>query len=114
MKTFKLVTAQGELGFVRLPDNYVLPKDAKRVEPLNGSVIVGHSETGHHHVMTAEKTELYKLPDELLACLIVSEQDVLTHLRDYDTHEPTVFDPGKYRVHYLREETPEGFRKQMD
>lgn len=115
MKTFKTIAAQGELGFIRLPDNTKVPNGAVALKPQNGRVIVGASETGHHHVMDAERTTLYKLPDEILECLMVVEkQDVLEHLREYDTHEPTLFEPGVYKVRYLREYTPEGFRKVED
>jgi hypothetical protein len=115
MAAFKTIAAQGELGFIRMPDNTVIPEEAVRVEPVNGYVIVGHSETGHHHVMTAERTELYQLPDDLLACLmVVKDHDELTHLRDFDTHESLRFDPGTYKVRKLREYTPEGFRRQAD
>lgn len=115
MKTFKTIAAQGELGFIRLPDDTKVPKGAVAVKPVNGRVIIGHSETGHHHCMTAERTTLYKLPDEILECLMVVEKpDVLEHLREFDTHVPLAFEPGQYRVRYLREYTPEGFRKQED
>lgn len=114
MKTFKRVAAQGELGFIRMPDDYKMPKDAVKQEPHGANIVIGHSENGAHHVMLAERTDLYKLPDELLACLVVSEADVLEHLRDFDTHEPIAFEPGVYEVRYLREETPEGFRRQAD
>jgi len=115
MKTFKTVAAQGELGFVRLPDKTKIPKNAVVVKPQKGLVIVGHSETGHHHCMDATRTTLYKLPDEILECLMVVEKpDVLEHLREFDKHEPLSFEPGVYRVRYLREYTPEGFRKQED
>ena len=115
MKTFKNIVAQGELGFIRLPDNTKTPVGAQLVALEEGRLIVGHSETGHHHVMSAEKSRLYKLPDSLLECLlIVDEPDVLEHLRDFDTHEPIQFEPGVYRVKYLREYTPEGFRRVED
>jgi hypothetical protein len=114
MKTFKNICAQGEIGFRRLPEGAKPPKAAKVVAPENGRVVIGHSENGAHHVMTAKHSKLYKLPDELLACLVVTEADVLTHLREFDTHEPIAFEPGVYEVHYLREETPEGFRRQTD
>lgn len=115
MKTFKTVAAQGEIGFIRLSDKTKIPKNAVAVKPVDGRVICGHSETGHHHVMDAAKTTLYKLPDELLECLMVVEQsDTLEHLREFDKHEPLGFEPGTYRVRYLREYTPEGFRKQED
>lgn len=114
-RTFTTTCAQGELGFVRLPDDHPIPKGYTLCVPVNGVVIVGHSETGHHHCMTAERTELYQLPDDILECLmVVKDPDELTHLRDFDTHESIRFEPGKYRVRKLREYTPEGFRRQED
>lgn len=112
---FKNPCNQGEVRFVRLPDDTAIPKDAKKISPINGNVIVAHGETGHHHVMTAERTDLYQLPDDLLACLmVVKDPDELTHLRDFDKHESIAFPPGKYRVRRLREYTAEGFRAQQD
>ena len=115
MKTFKMTAAQGEIGFIRLPDNTKIPKGAELVRPVEGRVVVGHSESGHHHVMLAERTKLYKLPDSILECLMIVEKpDVLEHLRSFDTHEPLQFEPGTYRVKYLQEYTPEGLRRQED
>lgn len=115
MRTFKTRAAQGEIGFIRLPGNTKIPKNAQKIAPVNGQVVVGHSETGHHHVMDAQRTTLYKLPDSLLECLmVVDKPDQLEHLREFDTHEPLAFEPGVYKVRYLREYTPEGFRKQQD
>lgn len=115
MKTFERTAAQGELRFVRLPDDFAIPANAVAVEPVNGKVIVGHSETGHHHVMTAERTKMFKLPGSILECLLVVEKaDVLEHLREYDTHEETEFKAGKYRAITGREHTPEGWRRSQD
>jgi hypothetical protein len=122
--SFKKICAQGELGFIRLPDDAAIPTGARQVEAVNGRVIIGHSETGHHHCMLAERTDAYQLVDPLEMFLIVRDGDgnvadpdagdVLTHLRDFDTHEPIRFAPGKYRVRKLREYTPTGFRRQED
>lgn len=115
MKTFSKIAAQGELRFVRLPDDFAIPRKASRVAAENGHVIVGHSETGHHHVMDAGCTTMYRLPDSILDCLLVVDKpDVLKHLREFDTHEPLSFAPGKYRATTAREYTPEGWRKAMD
>lgn len=106
---------QGELRFYRLPDDTPIPADAVKATPVNGRVVVGYSETGHNHVMLAERTDLYELPKDILDCLmVVNDPDELTHLRDFNTHEPIRFPPGKYRVRHLREYTPEGFRRQVD
>lgn len=115
MKTFTKIAAQGELRFIRLPDNYKIPASAVKVDPEHGHVIVGHSETGHHHVMEATRTTMFRLPDSILDCLLVVDKpDTLKHLREFDTHEPLSFAPGKYRVTTAREYTPEGWRRSMD
>jgi hypothetical protein len=114
MKTFN-IARQGELRFVRLPANFKVPAGAVKVEPVNGKVIVGHSETGHHHVMEAECTTMYRLPDSILECLLVVEQpDMLKHLRAFDTHEPLSFEPGIYKAITAREYVPEGWRRSED
>ena len=107
--------AQGELGFLRLPDDMTIPKGAAPVAREGGFVVVGHSETGHFHYMERESTTLYKLPDDILKCLlVVNEPDTLKHLRDFDTHESIAFPPGKYEVTYFREETDDGWRRDVD
>ena len=115
MKTFTKIAAQGELTFIRLPDDTPIPANAQRVAPEGKYVIVGHSETGHHHVMLAERTDLYKLPDDLMRCIIdVKDPDALTHQREFDQHEPISFAPGKYEVRRQREYTPQGWRASQD
>lgn len=115
MKTFKTVASQGELRFVRLPDDFNIPEGAVKVEPVNGKIIVGHSETGHHHVMLAERTTMYRLPDSILDCLlVVTKPDELRHLREFDTHKPISFAPGTYKAVTAREYTPEGWRASQD
>lgn len=112
MKTFDRAIAQGELYFTRID---AVPSDAIAVPAENGTIVVGHSETGHHHVMTLERTELYRHPTDLMELfLLVKAPDELTHLRDFDTHEPIRFEPGAYRVRRQREYTPEGWRRAAD
>jgi hypothetical protein len=113
MKTFSRIAAQGELRFMKITP--MDTKNLKRIDAQGDHLVVGHSETGHHHVMDPVKTTMYKLPDSILDCLLVVEQeDTLRHLRSFDTHEPLVFTPGTYRVTTAREYTPEGWRRSQD
>lgn len=112
MKTFNNVCAQGDI-YIRKIDQ--LPENAVEVSPENGVYIVTHSETGHHHVMEATKATMFSLPDSVMDCLlVVNEPTTLNHLRDFDTHEPILFDKGTYQVRRQREYTPEGFRRVED
>ena len=113
MRTFKNVCAQGDVYIRRV--NTPIPANAVEIPPIEGKNIVTFSETLHHHVMDATKAKMYTLPDSIMKCLLVVNDPVaLEHLRDYDTHEPIMFEPGTYEVHRQREYTPEGFRKVQD
>ncbi|CAN7496207.1 hypothetical protein LJR231_003484 [Phyllobacterium sp. LjRoot231] len=113
MRTFHTIAAQGELRFVRTDE--AIPANAITVEPVNDKVIVGHSETGHHHIMDAGCVTMHRLPDSIMDCLlVVTDTTALEHLRTFDTHEPLIFEKGTYRVTTAREHTPEGWRKTID
>ena len=113
MRVFKNVAAQGDIYIRRV--NMEVPKNAVEVQPEGKYVIVCHSETMHNHVMEKEKVKLYTLPDSIMKCLLVVNDPVaLEHHRDFDTHEPIMFEPGTYEVIRQREYTAEGFRKVQD
>lgn len=120
MKTFEKTCAQGDVFFTKID---ALPEDIEEIKPEGGHVVVAHSETGHHHVMERTHVKHYqpksktygRLPEEIYeAFLVVEEPTALKHLRDFDTHEPIMFDAGVYRVRRQREHTPEGYRRVED
>ena len=112
MRTFKNFCAQGDI-YIRRVD--VLPTGAVAVKSENNRVIVTHSETGHHHVMEAEGVTMYRLPDSIMDCLLVVDKaTALEHLREFDQHEPIMFDKGIYHVRRQREYTPGGLRRVED
>lgn len=116
MKTFHGMAAQGDLLLIRIG---ALPADLAEVAPQDGVVVVGHSETGHHHVIDAGAATMYEhakpLPDAILECFVViGKETELRHLRGFDTHEALQLDPGIYRVRRQREHTPEGWRQAQD
>ncbi|WP_428673627.1 hypothetical protein [Reyranella sp.] len=112
MKTFDRVCAQGDIYITRID---ALPAGIVPVAPEDGRVIVTHSETGHHHVMLAERTKAWRLPDSIMDIFLAVEHgDTLEHLRPHDTHEAIAFEPGLYHVRRQREYVPEGFRRVED
>ena len=112
MKTFTHQAAQGDVLVTRIDS---LPAGALRTVPEKGRLVIAHSETGHHHVMDADKVEMYRLPEEIYECfLVVKEPTLLNHMRPFDTHEPILFEPGIYRVNRQREYTPQGMRRVED
>lgn len=117
MKKFKNYAAQGDVMFVRVS---ALPDAVKALEPVNGRIVVTHSETGHDHVMVLDRdtetpaVRMYSGDNPLVAWLQVNRPTALEHLRPHDTHEPIMFGPGIYEVRRQREYTPAGFRKVED
>lgn len=112
MRKFNKVAAQGDIVIVKIEK---LPDGVVPMPSVDGRVVVAHSETGHNHVMLAERTKAYTLPGSIMDIFLAVEQgDVLEHLRPHDTHESIAFEPGIYHVRRQREYTPEGFRRVED
>ena len=104
--------AQGDNLFRRIE---VLPAGLTPVAPENGVVVVGHSETGHHHVMDASNVEMFRDPRNLmLAYVVVTGVTLLRHLRPHDTHAPIAVEAGIYEVRRQREYVPGGWAMVAD
>jgi hypothetical protein len=102
--------AQGEV-YITLIDS--VPAGAVPVQPQGGRYVLGHSETGHHHVVSAETTKvLSPPPTERIPTgisqlyMIVKAPTQVVHLRRDDTHAPQTLAPGIYRVRRARERDP--------
>ena len=103
MLKFNRVSAQGELTITKLDKS---PKNiGEPVAPVHGKLIVGHSETGHHHVVDADCAVLTRI-DVFTAYLNVSKLTQITHQREYDTHPPIELQPGMYEFRTGREFDP--------
>lgn len=116
MKTFIDYGAQGDCVFIRIDS---LPEGLEKVEPEKGKNIVAHSETGHNHVMTAERTTLFKQSgrnerDLFKLFAIVDEPTELVHERSYHTHETLLVPKGIYSIHRQRQWDQGGYRKVVD
>lgn len=107
MKNFVNNAAQGEIS-IRKVDT--LPDGVKPMNAEHGKFIIGHSETGHHHTMTMERTKVFEAttaPDGMkILYAILEVKKVLQHERDFDTHEPIQFQPGIYEFRLGREYDP--------
>ena len=123
MKTFNLRAAQGEIYIRRvggIPKSKRLLAGYSTMALEDGKLIVGHSETGHHHVLDPKTCSVAVMdqPPEGMRILraIVNSPTPLVHLRDHDTHEPIMFEPGEYELRITREFDPyaELARKQID
>jgi hypothetical protein len=113
---FERCAAQGEVDIYRID---AIPGDAKPFALDGGLWVIGHSETGHHHVI--ERTEaatVYEAATAPEGCrilyAIVREPTAFVHLRGHDTHRPIMLRPGAYEFRTLRESSPEGWRRTLD
>ena len=117
MKSFNKTAAQGEVDIIRVAS---LPPDAKRIDPANGVYIVGHSETGHHHVIEAKSgVEVYEGTQngfKVLFALLNGASVSLDHQRGFDTHESIGYDDGVFLHGNLVERDPYAdlIRRQAD
>ena len=92
---------QGEVDFFIVP---II--DTSRWQPLgleDGRLIIGHSETGHHHVIEhPERVDIRvdPAPPEGMTILrmIVAEPTRALHLRGHDTHKAIDLAPGHYEI----------------
>jgi hypothetical protein len=119
MKEIAKVAFQGDCAFVRVK---ALPRDAKP-EQTKGSIVVAHSETGHHH--SIDKTDgvtFFTVPGDPLVCYLqldgIEYADVVHHRPDH-THETVrllgaIKKTTTFQVRRQREYTPEGWRQVQD
>jgi hypothetical protein len=105
MKSFTKIAAQGEITIIRVTDTTGVGK------PLaleHGKLIIGHSETGHHHSLEhtrgAMVTVLDRAPKGMkILHAILTEPNKLIHERGHDTHETIDLAAGEYEFRIARE-----------
>jgi hypothetical protein len=104
VKILETLGAQGEIRAYRID---AIPAGAKPLVKEKGRYVIGHSETGHDHVLVAERAQVFEAPTApegmrvLYALLETPGQ--LKHLREFDTHAPHAFEPGVYMFRADRE-----------
>lgn len=111
MLKFENTAAQGEITIRRLGDVPVKRTALAgftAMKPENGKFIIGHSETGHHHVLDrldGADVAVMDAPPAGMKVLraILGNSTTLVHLRDHDTHEPIKLGPGEYEFRIARE-----------
>ena len=116
MKTFTRMAAQGDFIIIRVDS---IPADVVPMAPRGNQVVVAHSETGHDHVMLADRVDAFvpagiDAKDVFELYLSVKEPAEINHLRSFDTHETLLVPPGNYQVRRQREYVPQGFRRAAD
>lgn len=88
----------------------------------NDQLILGHSETGHHHVLEAVRPvhiskaaqALIDQTNDTFVELKLHEDCKLIHQRGHDTHKGFIFPPGEYIRGIREEQSPDGWRRVAD
>lgn len=116
MRTFDTTAAQGDVYFRRVD---AIPADVTEQQPVNGAIVVTHSETGHDHVMVLDRADepavqMFNGDNPLVSWLKVNRPTALDHRRDHHKHESILFQPGMYEVRHQVEQRPEGWRQVQD
>ena len=82
-------------------ENVLLPvaKLPKGKKSTHKTFIVGHSETGHHHVLEAEKASKFDIIIKGEDMYVSSKQVTnLVHKKTHDIHKTVKVQPGFYKV----------------
>ena len=72
-----------------------LPKEAK-LSQTGKKLIIGHSESGHHHILTAPTTDLAIYEYEGKTYLHIPEEANLVHEKTVEKHDTQIIAPGFY------------------
>ena len=101
--------SQGELTFVKLPEDADMSGKEFSDIDTDGRWIIGHSETSHHHVMDRAPVQIVEREAPIgvrILRLIVAEPVACEHLRRFDTHAPVNLTPGIWEVRTARDYDP--------
>lgn len=97
MKNLKEAHSFGRHGEVLLKQVDKLPEGAKLIES-GESVIVGHSESGHDHVLTVPRgtgiVKMYEIDGKTY--LDIPRKADLVHQKSAESHSTQTFAPGIY------------------
>lgn len=92
---------------IRHGENLLFPVRKKVTGELHKTYIVGHSETGHHHVLESQ-TEFEVMSDKEKDLLFIRlfQPAKLVHKKTYDAHRTLNVPAGTYQVIRKQEYDP--------
>lgn len=82
---------------IRHGENLLLPVTKAVNGEKHTTYIIGHSETGHHHVLESKEPFVVSESDKEFLIELFSPAK-LVHKKQMDKHNTLVINPGKYRV----------------
>jgi hypothetical protein len=102
------IVRQGE---VRMEPIAAIPQcDMRQIEPKNGVIIVGESESHHHHVLDAEGVTVMErtsgVPEGMRVLYAIVEKRTTLRQTAGNPHGAHVIEPGTYEIPIKREFNP--------
>lgn len=99
IKKAELTNAHGECNFFRLTKGSIDLSGFKTVKPVKGAYIVGHSESGHNHILEAEGVEVMERELEGMKILrAIVKNPVLLKQSAGTPHKQQIVEPGEYFI----------------
>lgn len=103
----KLTNKQGDkIVPIMHGENFLVPVDKLPKGEIiqSNAYIVGHSETGHHHVL--ESKQPIDIVEGVDRVILVREVSKLFHQKSHDIHETIEVQPGIYKITHKTEYNP--------
>lgn len=102
------IVRQGE---VRMEPIEKIPEcELRRVDPINGAIIVGESESHHHHVLDADGVTVMErisgVPRGMRILYAIVEKRTSLRQTAGNPHGSHVIEPGTYEIPIKREFNP--------
>ncbi len=99
IKKCELTNAHGEVNFFRITAGEMDITGFKVVKPMSGSYIVGHSESGHNHILEAEGVEVMEREHEGMKILrAIVKNPVVLRQSAGAPHKQQIVEPGEYFI----------------
>lgn len=99
VKKCELTNAHGEVNFFRIVDGAIDLSGFRLIKPENGLYIVGHSESGHNHILQADGVEVMEREHEGMKILhAIVKNPVALKQSAGAPHKQQIVEPGEYFI----------------
>jgi hypothetical protein len=99
IKKCELTNAHGEVNFFRITEGVMDLTGFTVVKPINGSYIVGHSESGHNHILESTGVEVMEREHEGMKILrAIVKNPVALKQSAGSPHKQQIVEPGEYFI----------------
>lgn len=107
VKSCELTNAHGEVNFVRITSGSADLDGFEKAKALNGNFIVGHSESGHNHILEADGvTMLERVSEGMKILYAIVEKPVKLKQSAGAPHKEQIVEPGSYIITNNQEYDP--------